>query len=100
MRITSEEIDIIKKLVSDVYGAQAKVYLFGSRTDDTLRGGDIDLLINSELKERLNLENKIYFLAQLKQLIGDQRIDVVYDNQRTRQQQSFYKSLKQQSIQL
>lgn len=100
MRLTTKEISTIKELVSKVYGTEAKVFLFGSRTNNALRGGDIDLLIHSELKEKLNLENKIQFLAQLKQHIGDQKIDVVYDNNRTRQQPSFYKSLKQQSIQL
>ncbi len=100
MRLSSKEIAVIKALVAQVYGGEATVFLFGSRTDDALRGGDIDLLIQSEARERLNLENKIQFLAELKQRIGDQKIDVVYDNQRTRQQHSFYKSLKQQSIQL
>jgi uncharacterized protein len=100
MRLSSKEIAVIKALVAKVYGEQARVFLFGSRTEDALRGGDVDLLIQSEVQHRLNLENKIQFLIQLKEQIGDQRIDVVYDNQRIRQQPSFYKSLKQQSIQL
>lgn len=43
MRLTPEEIDAIKAAATDVFGATAVVRLFGSRVDDSLEGGDVDL---------------------------------------------------------
>lgn len=59
------------------------IYLFGSRVDDSLRGGDIDLFIETDVKESL-FTRKIRFLSKLKQQIGDQKIDVVFNEDPTR----------------
>ena len=48
MRITEQERDIIIETVQTV-APNASVYLYGSRTDDRKRGGDIDLLVLSDL---------------------------------------------------
>jgi len=55
-----------------------KIYLFGSRVDDTKRGGDIDLYLCPESKDDL-ASKKIEFLVALKQKIDEQKIDVVID---------------------
>ncbi len=47
MRLTQEEIDTIVRIAREIYGWEVKVFLFGSRTDDSKRGGDIDLLVRS-----------------------------------------------------
>jgi predicted nucleotidyltransferase len=47
MRLTSEQIATILDTTHAVAGAQASVWLFGSRLDDARRGGDVDLLIES-----------------------------------------------------
>jgi predicted nucleotidyltransferase len=73
MRLSSKEIVVIKALVAKVYGEKAKVFLFGSRTKDALRVGDVDLLIQSEVQHRLNLENKIQFIIHLKEQIGEKK---------------------------
>ena len=45
MRLTTEQITIIKQKTALIFGDDTKIYLFGSRTDDNAKGGDIDLFI-------------------------------------------------------
>lgn len=77
MRITPQEAAAIRRITTEVAGARAKVSLFGSRTRDDLRGGDIDLLI--ELPEATNdkLAVPVRTGASLQLAIGERKIDVV-----------------------
>ena len=100
MRITREEKNIIKELAIKIFGDQTQVYLFGSRTSDKMRGGDIDLFITSKNKQNLTLRSKLSFLAKLKSIIGDQKIDVVMDTEATKAKGSFYRSIKKQAVEL
>jgi predicted nucleotidyltransferase len=78
MRLTTRQIRNIKVTAEEVFGPDAGVYLFGSRTDDSRRGGDIDLYIEAPLNDPDEAaQARIRFLARLKQKIGDQRIDLV-----------------------
>lgn len=45
MRLTPAQIETIKSTAQDVLGEGVQVTLFGSRVDDTLRGGDVDLMM-------------------------------------------------------
>jgi predicted nucleotidyltransferase len=45
MRLTASQIEIIRKVAQQNFGAEASVWLFGSRVDDARRGGDVDLYI-------------------------------------------------------
>lgn len=77
MRLSQQTQQIIRDTVRDVFGVEAKVKLFGSRTNDDARGGDIDLLV--ELPSiTAEIERKIIQLtARLQLRIGDQPIDVL-----------------------
>ena len=79
MRLSNFEIEAVKKCSSDIFGKDINTYLFGSRVDDSKRGGDIDLLINGVDFMDANelLLKKLDFLSKLKKLIGDRKIDVV-----------------------
>jgi predicted nucleotidyltransferase len=82
MRLTEFEINAIKQSAQEIFGATVQVFLFGSRTDDTKKGGDIDLYIKTE--QNNDLAHKLKFLVLLEQQIGEQKIDVILavDNNR------------------
>lgn len=82
MRVNNNDIKAIKEVTSAIFGETATVRLFGSRTDDQKKGGDIDLLIeyNQQISRMEIYQLKIKFLVQLKKIIGDQKIDVIIDN--------------------
>lgn len=73
MRLTESEKNAIKSVISE-YDPQARVYLFGSRADDTKRGGDIDLLILSEV---LITTDRGRIRWNLCEKLGDQKIDIL-----------------------
>ncbi|MDP1659475.1 MAG: nucleotidyltransferase domain-containing protein [Methylotenera sp.] len=60
--------DTIKKVDID-----AAIYLFGSRVDDTAKGGDIDLLV---LSKKIDIMAKLDILAQLHHKLGARKIDI------------------------
>ena len=100
MRLSQFEIETIKKLAEKYFGHETTVYLFGSRTDDNKKGGDIDLFVYNINEAALTLEAKVYFLADLKTKIGDRKIDVVFDNANTRIKKNFYRSVNRQKVKL
>lgn len=77
MRLTSQEVEEIRACAKRHFGERALVRLFGSRTDDSGRGGDIDLHIEAESAEKATLAHELEFSRDLKERIGEQRIDVV-----------------------
>lgn len=77
MRLNSEQVSIISNTARSIFGESVQVLLFGSRTSDMRKGGDIDLLVQSADDKVLNISNKINFIVELKKQLGDQKIDVV-----------------------
>lgn len=78
MRLTTKEIGIIVRIAREVYGSGVELYLFGSRTNDSARGGDIDLLVrNSGLKQ--GILARLRMIAKLKLALEDRKIDVIGD---------------------
>ena len=76
MRITSRERDIIKQKTHEIFGPSSQVYLFGSRADDTKKGGDIDLLIEAdEIKDQV--KKKITLMTELQMNLGERKIDII-----------------------
>lgn len=46
MRLNVEEQTAIKRIVAETFGDDTEVRLFGSRVDDSKRGGDVDLYVS------------------------------------------------------
>lgn len=80
MRLNPYQRQIIRQAARACFGADATVRLFGSRTDDNKRGGDIDLLIGTSLAEPDAITRaEIAFQVQVQKALGEQRIDVLID---------------------
>jgi uncharacterized protein len=99
MRLKKSEIESIKEITRKVFGEESSVSLFGSRTDDKKKGGDIDLYIecNRLISHSELYHLKIVFLVEIKKIIGDQKIDVMIDELQT---ERICTSIKYESIQL
>ena len=82
MRLSMLEVKAKKQTYDEVF-KYGDIYLFGSRVDDTQKGGDIDLYIDAQNIQN-RLEKKLKFLALLKQRIGDQKIDLIISKDKTR----------------
>ena len=78
MRLSKREIEAILQVAEDIYGTDVKVYLFGSRVDDSRRGGDIDLLLRTT-SEKKGILDRVRMASRIKSLIGDQKIDIIGD---------------------
>ena len=48
MRLSTSQVESLKKLAGEEAGSDATLRLFGSRLDDAAKGGDVDLML--ELK--------------------------------------------------
>jgi predicted nucleotidyltransferase len=77
MRLNKNYIKVIKKSFFEIFN-KGEIYLFGSRVDDTKKGGDIDLYLVVENKINI-FKNKIKFLAKIKRELGEQKIDVIFN---------------------
>jgi predicted nucleotidyltransferase len=81
MRLTEYQRNSIIKNCQR-YFVEANCYLFGSRTDDTKRGGDIDLYIETaETDMNKIVQAKLAFLIALDYELGEQKIDVLIRSQ-------------------
>ena len=93
MRLGEEAKQVIIDAVKSV-DPDAEVYLFGSRVNDNLRGGDIDLLVFSRkmtYRDKLNVKKKI-FLA-----LGEQKVDLLIYKDTT---EPFVRMAMEQGVQL
>ena len=80
MRLTEQQRTIIRATVAETFGADAGVWLFGSRVDDNQRGGDIDLLIEINQDDVDSISrSEISFQTKIQAKLGEQKIDVLLD---------------------
>ncbi len=79
MRLSKRVIEILQHNIKKSFGDVA-VYLFGSRTDDSKRGGDIDLAIDADISKQEFRKKKSLFLAMLMRIDFDYKIDIVSFN--------------------
>ncbi|WP_297890062.1 nucleotidyltransferase domain-containing protein [Sulfurihydrogenibium sp.] len=78
VRLTQQQIKDIKDSVNMVI-PDAKVLIFGSRTDLTKKGGDIDIAIftQNELTNPEKFKIKMEILKNLYKKLGERKIDLI-----------------------
>jgi nitrite reductase/ring-hydroxylating ferredoxin subunit len=78
MRLTPHEREVILRLGLRHFGRLPR--LFGSRLNEDRRGGDIDLLIATDLPPGQAARRRIDLLADLWLELGERKIDIVLDD--------------------
>jgi predicted nucleotidyltransferase len=91
MRLTEKEKDNLLNAIR-YWDADAKVYLFGSRTDDLKKGGDIDLAVCSS---RIGLKEKIDIKLKFFEEFGEQKIDLIIIDEAS---QTFWNVIKDEAL--
>lgn len=84
MRLTPSQQQITKSTVDRVLGTQSRVWLFGSRVDEALLGGDIDLLIETEAVVPNRAQTLCSLHGALIYALGERKLDILLKDARTR----------------
>lgn len=78
MRLTTKEVNSLKSVLAEaLHDVKYQVFLFGSRTDDLKKGGDIDLLLKiseDDFSKVYQMKSALRF--ELENAVGDQRVDL------------------------
>lgn len=77
MRLTVQQVHIIRQVVTALAGEKAQVTLFGSRVDDAKKGGDIDLLISLQEPVEHPAELSAKISARLIREFQGRKVDVL-----------------------
>lgn len=73
MRLSEKEISAIKNNILN-FDQDAKIYLFGSRTNDKAKGGDIDVLV---ISDKIGFNEKLKIRTGIFSEIEEQKLDVI-----------------------
>lgn len=73
MRLDEFERHLILQTIRE-FDPKAEIRLFGSRVDDSRKGGDIDLLV---ISEALTYRDKLLIRSRLKEKLGERKIDLI-----------------------
>jgi predicted nucleotidyltransferase len=77
MRLSERERAIVRAAVRKRFGAEAKVLLFGSRVDDSRRGGDIDLLVDLPRAPDDPMGEAVALEIEVMRGLGERKVDVL-----------------------
>jgi len=103
MRVTADQLRIVKNLSRKYFGEDAKLWLFGSRVDDKKKGGDYDFLIETSLTNPDEIiSRKIDMIAQLQssEPFEDEKIDIIVKRQHSSFEMPIYSVAKHEGVQL
>lgn len=101
IRLSSHDINAIKKCFTKCFLENDSIWIFGSRADLNKKGGDIDLYIETNFNESKKVfESKTRFSIELQDLIGEQKIDIVVNMLKSEFTLPIYKVAKEEGIKI
>ncbi len=80
MRLSDRQRHELRSALERCFGASARLWVFGSRVNDAARGGDFDVMVQTDEADATRLiDARLAFLAALHDTpdFEDERIDVV-----------------------
>jgi predicted nucleotidyltransferase len=77
MRVTPEQIAAIRLNAALLAGADARVWLFGSRVDDQTRGGDVDLMLELDAPVAEPAQLAARLAAKVSRAMHGRKVDVL-----------------------
>lgn len=77
MRISQYQRNAIKQATEALFGKSAEVRVFGSRLDDTGKGGDIDLIVSTRQSIEHPALDAARLSARLSRLFDGRKVDVL-----------------------
>jgi len=84
MRLSQSQVSNIREAVHKVLGDGVVVIrLFGSRANDALKGGDIDLMVETDQVVENRADAICTIQGALFRSFGDRKIDIVLKDRRT-----------------
>lgn len=92
LRLKPNEINIIKTSILK-YFQDAKIILFGSRVYDDKKGGDIDILVETE--NSVSLKQQIKILVDIEMDGIGRKVDMIFKTPTTKNQQIFQNIYKE-----
>ncbi len=100
MRITDKEQKVFIAVLSEYVSAPSELRLFGSRADDNAIGGDVDLLLTvADEATRAKISfNKPEILSQIKDQIGEQKIDLLIATTESIKHSAFLKTILPEAV--
>ena len=97
IRIDPKDLDSIIKAFKKCFSSDDHLWLFGSRVNDTKRGGDIDLYIEIKYYDVYKVfKARSCFWNLLQDLLGEQKIDIVVRD--PKQELLVYKIARQEGV--
>lgn len=96
MRLKQEIIAKLKLAAQNSFG-DVNIYLFGSRVDDTKKGGDIDIAIDTNISRLEFRKNKAKFISNLIKNNFELKIDIVNYNTKDK---LLYDSIRDNALKL
>lgn len=77
MRLTEDQQTAIRTASAEIFGEKVGVWLFGSRLDDSKRGGDIDILLDIPEPVANPALLAAQFSARVTRLMHGRKVDVL-----------------------
>lgn len=77
MRLTTQQRQMIRRFAAQLAGHNCRIRLFGSRLDDSARGGDVDLILecSEPVADPADLSSRL--AALISRALHGRKVDVI-----------------------